>query len=229
MDITHLPLASNDDGGVIRLVVIIVVIAVISLLKWLGKTIEEAKENVRRQQQAEQRRELERKLGNRPPVQTPARTGAPSQGSAPPPRPVPTRDFGGDVLLPSSTSRPAPVPVPVPVPKRPAPAPPRPGQAPPARQAAVPPGDSAQTVLLLKQVEQQIGILEGNLSNLQARRRQLCMVAGRPALFTPAAGTTVTTLNLNMQNPANVRQGIIVSEILRPPIGLREEDGAWAK
>ena len=251
MDIATLPLA-DSDSGLIRLIVLVVVIGGIGILKWLGKTVEEARENARMEQL---RRERERReAANPPPVQpppvqrpmqtptptpggergayyppTPAR---PSQRAAPPVRPMPTgtgsqRDFGGAVLLPSPAGRP----LPVPVPKRPTPAPPRPGQ--PVRQTPAPAASNEppQAVLLLKQVEQQIGILEGNLAKLQARRNQLSALAGvraRPTATTTATAAA-TTLKLNLKKPSNLRQGIIVSEILRLPVGLREEEGSWAK
>ena len=252
MDITHLPLASDSYEGLIKLVAIVGIMIVIGVIKAVTKAREAAEEIRRRERQ----RELEQQTGQRPssqppvpPVQRPMPTGGPppnpnrneniyyppaSQTPSPPlpsrPAPSSPRDFGGAVLTPSTTSRP----MPVPVPKRPAPAPQRPGQQPPRQAQAGPAtvsGEASQALQLLKQVDQQIGVVEGNLAKLQARRNQLSALAGvrTRSTATVAVGTTASPLHLNMRDRTNVRQGIIVSELLRPPVGLREEEGSWAK
>ena len=249
----YLPLAADSAEGLIKLVAIVGIMIVIGVIKSITKAREAAEENRRRERQ----RELERQMGQPPPVQRPMPIGdpmpsqarsenvyyPPTAGQRPsqqPGQPVQSapRDFGGAVLTSSTTSRP--VPVPVPVPRRPTPASPiqRPGQQPPVRQTPAGPATAAasteasQALQLLKQVDQQIGAVEGNLAKLQARRKQLSALAGvrtRQPVATTAAGVTASSLHLNMRDRSNVRQGIIVSELLRPPIGLREEEGSWAK
>ena len=244
MDIaTQFPLAAND-GGWIGLVVFALIWIVGGILKALA-TAREKEQRARDHDRLKQELEEDRKHSANRPSQSSTPTGGPTQA------PRESNTGGGSIYYPpaqrSAPAAPPPLPQgrpvqtaparqPMPVPQqRPAPvAQQRPAQRTPARQAAPAPAanEPPQAVLLLRQVEQQIGILEGNLEKLQARRAQLSALTGvrvrRPVVITPAA--MASTLNLDMQNPSNVRQGIIVSEILRPPVGLRDgEEGSWMR
>ena len=224
---THLPLAAGDNWiGIVAFIVIAVAAGVIKSAGKIRDAVNEAREQVRLEQQRELEREQERRTG-RPPVQRPMQAAPlPSQTGGLPP----VRDFGGEVLTPSTFGgQSGPV-------RRPAPAPQRPVQRPPVQRTPIAPTPAAaneppQAVVMLKQVDQQIGVLEGNLAKLQARRAQLSALAGvrtRQPLAT-ATTTAATPLNLNLRNKTNVRQGIVISELLRPPVGLREEESSWAK
>jgi len=245
----QLPLADGDTG-LGKLVMFIVVAVIVIGLKIVGKireVVDEAREQVKREQQ----REMERRLGNRPPMpprptqQTgPSQTGgpardpvtvyypptpgsvSPSASSSPPRPPVQANSEGfGETVFSPLEARPAPIPVPVP-PKRPVPAPQRPQAAAPAPAAKEPP----KAVLLLRQVEQQIGTLESNLEKLQARRRQLAALTGTVVIGSTAryrqiaaASAIASSLTMDMQDPDNLRQGIILSEVLRQPVSLRDD------